>query len=210
MAQVVTFVGYRPPPRYDALPWTHARIDEAPTESGAWTVLETIALSPLDTDPAHPVARSFTTELGTALDYWYRVAFVDATGDTSQPTDPVQNVAGGGPTPTAEPYVSVAELQRIVFTTSTPTSAQTDAMDRVLRAAAAEINWDLGYPASVTPHPILADVNLDRAVELWKANSSPHGIMPQGPEQAPVVAPRDTWYRHHLRLNPLRTSWGIG
>jgi hypothetical protein len=86
-------------------------------------------------------------------------------------------------------------------------------MDRVLENAAQEIDWDLGYtaasPAPDPESPILADVNLDRAAELWRFNYSTSGILPVGPEQAPVIAPRDTWYRHHLRLNPLRTSWGV-
>ena len=108
-------------------------------------------------------------------------------------------------------YVDPAELQRVLGKNS-PTPAELDAMTRVLDAAADEIDWDLGYtvdnPAPVLS-PILADVNLTRAEELWRFNYSTVGVLPIGPEQTPIVAPRDTWYRHHLRLNPLRTSWGV-
>lgn len=110
-------------------------------------------------------------------------------------------------------YVTVGELQRVLGKTTT-TPAELDAMTRVIEAAAGEIDWDLGYttevPAPSPPPPVLADVNLDRAAELWRFNySTAAGILDVGPEQAPVIAPRDTWYRHHLRLNPLRTSWGV-
>ena len=46
MAEVVTFVGYRPPVRYDAVPWTEVRIQESATEDGTYTQLEAIPLSP--------------------------------------------------------------------------------------------------------------------------------------------------------------------
>lgn len=109
-------------------------------------------------------------------------------------------------------YVDVSELQRVIGKPQ-PTRAEQDAMVRVLDVAAREIDWDLSYsvdnPAPVDD-PLLADVNLDRAVELWKLNFSPAGILPVGPEQTPIVSPRDTWYRHHLRLQPLRASFVIG
>src|SRR5581483_11423655 len=92
MGQVISFENYLPPARFDSLPWAQARIDEASTAAGPWTTIDTIALSPLDADPAHPQSRSFTTQNGSAGDgLWYRVIFLDADGDTSQPTAPVQN-----------------------------------------------------------------------------------------------------------------------
>jgi hypothetical protein len=77
MAEVVTFVGYRPPVRYDGIPWTRVRIQEAAAVDGSYTQLEEILFSPVDTDPSQPQTRSFTTELGTAIDYWYRVVFAE-------------------------------------------------------------------------------------------------------------------------------------
>ena len=110
-------------------------------------------------------------------------------------------------------YVDVTELQRVMGK-PTPTAAELEAMNRVIDVAATEIDWDLGYgvdnPAPSPTHPVLADVNLNRAEELWKANYTTNGVLPQGPDLPPVIAPRDTWYRHHLRLNPLRTAWGVG
>jgi len=118
--------------------------------------------------------------------------------------------APGPPVPTGGPYVDISELQRVLGKTS-PTAAETDAMNRVLAAAAAEIDWDLGYTVD-NPAPasdIVAAVNLERAAELWRFSYSTSGVLPQGPELGPVIAPRDTWHRHHLRLSPLRVHVGI-
>ena len=110
-------------------------------------------------------------------------------------------------------YVDIAELQR-VLRIDTPTVAQTDAMQRVLDAAAEEIDWYLGYtveaPAPVPPPPLVVEVNLERAEEHWKQSYSPFGIIGQGPDTVPVVAARDSWYRHGLKLRPLKVDWGVG
>lgn len=89
---VVRFAGYRPPARDDN-PWTQARLEEAAASAGPWTVLETRTLTPADANPASPAPRSFTTELATLPAGWYRITWVDATGDTAS-TAPVTN----GPT----------------------------------------------------------------------------------------------------------------
>ena len=114
-------------------------------------------------------------------------------------------------------YVDVAELQRVLQKPS-PTVDETAAMQRDIDVAAREIDWDLGFdpvdnPAPPTDTPeygLLSDVNLDRAVELWAAHQRPFGAQNAGPDMVPLVSPRDTWYRHHLRLNPLRTLYPIG
>lgn len=94
MARVITFEGYTPSPRYDSLPWTEVGIEEAVAADGPWVELERQALDPVDADPKNPASRNFTTELASdEPDLWYRGVFYDATGDESQPTDPVQNSA---------------------------------------------------------------------------------------------------------------------
>jgi hypothetical protein len=114
-------------------------------------------------------------------------------------------------------YVDIAELQRVLQKPS-PTTDETTAMQRDLDVAAREIDWDLSIdpvenpaPATGTPeYGLLADVNLDRAVELWATHQRPFGAQPGGPDMMPLVSPRDTWFRHHLRLNPLRTQYPVG
>lgn len=97
MSQVITFVDYRPPQRFDAVPWTTARVQEAATAAGPWTTIDDIALSPVDADPSDPAARSVTTSLASDTpDLWYRIIFVDGASATSQPTDPIQNIESRG------------------------------------------------------------------------------------------------------------------
>ena len=109
-------------------------------------------------------------------------------------------------------YAAVVELQSLLRLDS-PTAQQTTAMTRVLDAAAEEIDWELGYtqtqPAPVPPPPLVVEVNLERAVEHWKQSYSPFGIIGIGAETTPIVAARDSWYRHARKLAPLKTQWGV-
>lgn len=90
---VVSLFDYTPLPRFDNLPWTIADIQEAVSSDGPWVTLETKALVPLDSNPEHPVPRSFTTELATQPSgLWYRLVFKDANGDTQLPTEPILNL----------------------------------------------------------------------------------------------------------------------
>jgi hypothetical protein len=91
MTQVITLERVTPVARYDALWWTHARIEEAADPDGAWTEVETILLSPVEPDPTNPLARNLTSEDASDGELWYRVVFVDANGDESAPTAPVFN-----------------------------------------------------------------------------------------------------------------------
>ena len=91
MAQVVSFVEYYPPPRYDDSPWTTVRVQEGTTQAGPWMLIDTQTLDPVDTDPTQPQSRSITTDDASDADgLWYRLIWVDAAGALS-PTQPVQN-----------------------------------------------------------------------------------------------------------------------
>lgn len=207
MGVVVSFVDYRPPVRFDGNPWTNVRIEEAATWDGSYAALETLALDPVDVDPTEPALRSFTTQLGTALDYWYRIAFVDADGDESQVTVPVQNRATAL-TPSVRAYATTAELSRILRLRQ-PTEAQLTAMQRVLDAAALEIDREIGLSEPYEQAPALvAEVNLERAVEHWQQQESPFGVIGLG-EAMPTITAKDSWDRHAAKLAPLKISWGI-
>src|SRR5262245_41325138 len=99
MAEVITFQNFRPPARYDMTPWTFVRIEESADGETGWLLIDSVTLAPYDVDPSQPQLRSFTTEKGTALGYWYRIIFADATGDLAQPTTPIRNLAGSGVAP---------------------------------------------------------------------------------------------------------------
>jgi hypothetical protein len=112
-------------------------------------------------------------------------------------------------------YVDIAELERVLQKPS-PTAAEQAAMQRDIDAAALEIDWDLNFtvdnpapPVDTPAYKLLTDVNLDRAVELWASHNRPFGAASASVDVIPIVSPRDTWYRHHLRLNPLRQRYPI-
>jgi hypothetical protein len=88
----VSFKDYLPTPRYDGVPWAIINIDEAPTIDGPWEQIDTQALDPIDTDPANPDVRSFTTDLATLPDGWYRLTFISQDGSAALPTAPLHNV----------------------------------------------------------------------------------------------------------------------
>lgn len=207
MAEVVTFIGYRPPARYDSLPWTEVRIEESDLEDGLYVELETIPLVPVDPDPSEPASRSFTTQLGTAIDYWYRVIFADADGDVAQPSTPVQNVTGGT-VPSVVAYSTTDEFFRRI-TKRSPSAEETVQAQRCLDAAALEIDAELGRATPYdSPPALVVEVNLDRAVEYWRQGEVAFGIMAMG-DGAAVYTTRDSWDRHAHRLSPLKTSWGV-
>jgi hypothetical protein len=210
MSQVISFTGSVPPARFDLQPWTAILVEEAAAEVGVFAVIDTIAISPVDTDPAHPTARSFTTSLASDLpDLWYRVVFVDAASNESQPTTPVQNSASTVAFQAASSYASRTELARILKVDETANAA---ALDRVLLLTAGEINSEIGRSNSELTGWQLAlaeEVNLERAVEHWQQLKSPFGIVGLGPDLGASHTGRDTWNRHAVKLAPLKDSWGI-
>jgi len=109
-------------------------------------------------------------------------------------------------------YADVDELQRLLRLGS-PSPGQAEALQRVLDAAAEEIDWELGYddtsPAPDPPPPLVVEVNLERAVEHWQQGQSPFGIIGIGADTVPIVAARDSWYRHARKLAPLKIAWGV-
>jgi hypothetical protein len=88
---VVTLRDFTPPARYDTLPWTQARMQESANGSTGWTTIETFSFIEIDPDPKDPATRSFTSENGTLATGWYRIQWVDGSGDTED-SDPVPNI----------------------------------------------------------------------------------------------------------------------
>lgn len=78
MTFVVSFDDAQPGARFDTIPFDRARIEEAAAEAGPYTAIETITLSPLDSDPANPAVRDLTTDQATLESGWYRIVFLDA------------------------------------------------------------------------------------------------------------------------------------
>jgi hypothetical protein len=207
MSVVVTFERFKPPRRYDSLPFTEARIEEADAEDGTFAQIDVYTLTPTDPDPSDPAYRSFTTELGTDDELWYRIVFADASGDTSEPTIPLQNVATSELLD-VEPFADSVELARILTVNETTNH---DALERVLIAAAGEIITETGRSDFTGWElELVTQVNLARAEELWRQMKVPWGIvMDTTGVSGPTYLARDTFARHAVQLQPLKVDWGI-
>jgi hypothetical protein len=84
MAFVVTLSNFRPVPRFDGVKWNGATIQEATTDAGPWTDVETFTIASYP-DAAAPPELSFTTDQAT-LDPslgWFRLEFQDASSNVS-------------------------------------------------------------------------------------------------------------------------------
>lgn len=90
---VVTLPRQTPLPRSDNVAWAQALIQEAPASAGPWTLIDTLTLSPTDTDPANPITRDLTTVHATLTEGWYRIIWKDAGAHTSAATAPWQNTS---------------------------------------------------------------------------------------------------------------------
>jgi hypothetical protein len=114
------------------------------------------------------------------------------------------------PGPPVTAYATVDELARILQL-GTPSAAQLEALQRVLDAAALEIDEYLARPAPfAAPYPALVvEVNLERAVDHWKAEQSPFGIIALGGEAPPSYSGRNSWRRHASTLLPLKEAFGV-
>jgi len=141
---IVSLTDYIPEPRYDSLPWTHARLEEASSAGGPWTAIETFTLSPVDADPTQPVSRSFTTTLATLGAGWYRIVWVDDALQESA-TPGVQNVL---------PFATAADLAARLGLTFT--TAEEDRADTLLTLATALIQSETQQTISLVTDDVLA------------------------------------------------------
>ena len=207
MAVIVSFEDFIPAARFDSIPWEEAEIWEAPSEDGSYTLIDTITLSPVDADPTDPASRDFSTNNGTEDDQWYKIRFVDGNGDVSEYTEPIQNVQDDT---YAVAYATPTELARILKIRD-PSAEQTAAMTRVLTAAAWEIDSELGRPGIFSsPYPpIVVQVNLERAAELWKFQEVQFGVIGLGSEFGATHIARDTWKKHAITLSYLSQRHGF-
>lgn len=129
---VLSFSDYTPAARFDAIPWSDVRIEEGTTSVGPWTAIDTITLSPLDTDPANPQARNITiTDASSTAGLWYRLTFIDGNGGEGQPSEPIQNETSATQFATAFDFATRVGI--------TLTDDETARVDALLSAASALI-----------------------------------------------------------------------
>jgi hypothetical protein len=181
--RVVTFVDYLPPPRYDNVAWTKAMIEEAPTIDGPWTQIDLVTFVAPDADPAHPDPRSFTTHSAQLIDGWYRVTFIDASGNDSAPTFPLRFTED-----TSLPYLpalsDVGSIMRArtrdstgaekgTFTSDTrPTGSE---MTTIIRNAGRDVELKIGHK--------VPEEYLDDAKQLTKLRAAMLAELAYWPEQ---------------------------
>jgi hypothetical protein len=117
-------------------------------------------------------------------------------------------------------YADADELARILKIRNV-SAAQSDALERVLDVAAGEIDAEIGFsldddgiqesPLAGWQLALVAEVNLERAVEHWRQQESPFGLMGIGSEFGGGAerTARDSWERHAVKLAPLKQTWGL-
>ena len=111
------------------------------------------------------------------------------------------------------PYTDTTELARILKI-RTPSAEQTVAMQRVIDVAEGEIDAEIDLADDADPLAgwqlaLAAEVNLERAVEHWRQQEAPFGLIGLGPELPAERTARDSWDRHAHKLAPLKAQWGL-
>lgn len=200
MGQVVTLENFRPPDRFDTVPWATARIEEAEAETGPYTVIDTQDIDPVDADPTAPALRSFTTSEGTDVDLWYRIVFLDDSGGVSNPSAAVQNTSATG-TALATPAELAARLG-ITFLDDEADRALT-----LLALASGLVRKEVGQTISLVTDDVLT----------IRGNYSRRIVLPQRPvvdvsavTVNAVALDDSSWYLDGSELvrGSAFTSWG--
>ncbi len=109
-------------------------------------------------------------------------------------------------------YATAEELLAILNVRNA-SAAQSTKADRVLLAAAGEINRELDLSDDQALDgfgvALASQVNLARAAELWKEEEIQFGILGIGSEIGTTYIARDTWDKHAIKLATLKGQWGL-
>lgn len=162
-ANVVSLIGYVPPPRYPPAdqPWTKVRIDESADGDDPWMVIEpAFTLDPPADDPAAPPDYNFTTASATLPNGWYRVVWIDDAGH-ERATGAIHN----GEATDAQIRPTLDEVANLVapYTTSMGNELGTFTADT--RPTATEVNALIDVAVSDLRSRVDAPIPDDRAEE---------------------------------------------
>jgi hypothetical protein len=143
MPYIVSLEGFIPPPRFDEPPepWVQAIIEESASSSGPWDEIDRVTMAP-DENPDNPQTRNFTTQNGTLSGGYYRVTFVDVSGDQSQPSDPVWAGTSAPSTLPTLTYAQISDLETYAPETLSLTDAEKAS---ALLKAERDIDWYAGF-----------------------------------------------------------------
>jgi hypothetical protein len=180
---LASFAAIEPPARYapgsGAIgAWTRLRASEAPARTGPWTVLGTVDLPTVDTDPAHPATRRVTVAGAALAAGWYLLELLDDDGN-SQPFAPLYNGQSWRPSvqDVAKQSRAYTNHSNMFDTTTSPTATE---VDGYIDIAVQEIAGRVGL-ADDTISP-LAD--LARTAATWHAAASVEGERTQDGTQS--------------------------
>ena len=110
-------------------------------------------------------------------------------------------------------YVEATELAR-VLKIRTPSTDQTNAMERCLDAATVEIDAEIDLPADVVldsgQTAVAEQVCLQRAAELWALQEVPLGFVGIGSDFGASRLAADSFRKYAITLSPLKQGWPFG
>jgi hypothetical protein len=138
--------------------------------------IETFALSPLDTNPALPQSRDFTTNNATLSSAWFRVAFID--GELAEQLSAPVYFPNPGARPSAEDIATIlwartrnsAGAVGAFSTTTSPTLAQ---VEKMIDSSVA----DVAMRAGLIPEGLEGVAR--HAAALWTAASIERSYFPE-------------------------------
>jgi hypothetical protein len=157
VARVVSLVDLIPPPRYDGQPWTQAKVQEATAPDAAWLDIDTQTLASPDADPTAPAARSVTTTLAALTTGWYRVVFLDAADNPSEPSDVVRSSIDADLPPDPDDVRDASPLLRSKFPRPSTDPNQSGDLRRMTYQATMlvqSLTWRLIDPTLGCPAPV--------------------------------------------------------
>src|SRR5687767_11302226 len=109
---------------------------------------------------------------------------------------------------------TTTELAR-VLKIRTPSAEQLTALQRVIDVAEGEIDAEIDLADDATALAgwqlaLCEEVALERAVEHWRQQESPFGLIGVGGDLGVTErTARDSWERHAHKLAPLKNQWGL-
>jgi len=176
----------------------------------ATQALDSADINEIDATGIYVATRTAPDDAGQYVLVWS----LDGTLDAEQVVHDELVVTANAPfePPTGDTYATVDELARILKIRA-PSAEQEAAMTRVLLAAAGEIDSEIDLDDDSDlggwQLALAQEVNLERAVEHWRQQESPFGLLGLGVESGVAFASKDSWGRHAEKLAPLKDQWGL-
>lgn len=132
-------------------------MQEATAPDAAWLDIDTQTLASPDADPTAPAARSVTTTLAALTTGWYRVVFLDAADNPSEPSDVVRSSIDADLPPDPDDVRDASPLLRSKFPRPSTDPNQSGDLRRMTYQATMlvqSLTWRLIDPTLGCPAPV--------------------------------------------------------